>query len=452
MRATLVAIALILGFATAIAWHLRPGSSNDGVVQLGWTTLFSQERREQAELYNELHPENRIVPDYNYTNLDKILVQASSGVGAVLVDVYGPDELQTLVEAGIAMPLPRPASPRAPWKGSEALTSYDGERYAASVMVWADILYINRSVFEELGIASPTESLTWTDFFELCEKIRLSAHNRGIGIVPLPALPWSVFFASRRGEYFSRDGTQPQLTGLELHEAFALHRDAIFSLRIALSETELKVLSPKSNATAMFADGQFAMMIGAMWHMKWFRRYGQLQRHDGGGKNLRITAVPLPHFGNCPPSYLIHGRGMAINALSPVRERAVSVLEHLQSPDHAALINRQLDGLPPNPVYSTFDKESVEPDPDLDVRAAHAASLFAMAHGYTRRASPYYLSGDVERLLADKVQRLETDPAADIGNLLADAEMALEVLRERRMRRDHTLSQRYKSALKEKPK
>lgn len=451
MRAYLLTLTIGLSLATLVAWQLRPAPPTDGAIELGWTTLFSPERKAQADLYNKFHPGYRIVMDLNYTNLDKILVQASSGVGAALVDVYGPEQLQTLVEAGIAMRVPQPAGRVTNWPGAEALTAYEGESYAASVMTWADIIYCNLNVFAELDIAPPKGLLTWDEFFSLCQKIRTTAQARGLAVHPLPTLSWQVFFASRHGEYFAPDGTRPQLTGAELREAFALHHAAIFTERVALSAVELKALASQPNTAAMFAEGRFAMMIGAKWHLKWFRRHQQLQRSTGGDSTqLRLGVVPIPHFRDCAPAYLIQGRGLAVNALSPVREQAVTVLTHLQSPEHAALINQQLDGLPPNPRYASLDAEETDSDPALAVPAAHAASLFAMAHGYTRRQSPYYLSGDVERLLAEKIQRLETAPSVDIRRLLVEAEAELEVLRERRMRRDPRLAARFADAVKEK--
>ena len=80
----------------------------DWRTQLTWVSDPNPQRRPQIEAFNRRHPDCflRLIPaDLSGMNVQRNVVQACSGVGAAILDVWGIHELQMYVNAGILLKL-----------------------------------------------------------------------------------------------------------------------------------------------------------------------------------------------------------------------------------------------------------------------------------------------------------------------------------------------------------
>lgn len=76
--------------------------------------------------------------------------------------------------------------------------------------------------------------------------------------------------------------------------------------------------------------------------------------------------------------------------------------------------------LPGNPRYARL---GVEPGPPaLDRMALQSATEEAIGMGYSPRRSPFLLSSDVARVLAEQANRLESNPELSTDALLKTAD------------------------------
>jgi ABC-type glycerol-3-phosphate transport system substrate-binding protein len=92
----------VLILASLVAWKISPGAVHDGKTLLFWVSDDNPARREQMDLFNQLHPQYELRLDAGNSGMDKVMVQSSSGVGPDIFDCYGVNQLEVYVASGIA--------------------------------------------------------------------------------------------------------------------------------------------------------------------------------------------------------------------------------------------------------------------------------------------------------------------------------------------------------------
>ena len=395
--------------------------------------------------------------------MQKIIVQATSGVGPDTFDVYGgPPDVQAYVEAGILWDITDRA--RAGgfsmdgdlWPGLRDAVSYQGRQYTYPANAGTSLLLYNKNVFDRLGVPYPSADLTWEDFFALTGRFpHDEADPRSLHAVT--GLDWKAFFNSVGGEFFSADGTRLALREGGLREAFQMHHDLLFKYRAAPRTLDLKALSAQGGwggSFTYFAEGQFAMLVSGRWSLIALRQAHQDQenrlrrweadpQHDPAARPelLRIGVVMLPHFAGQPRRYSGDTRAVGINAYSPHREEALQFLQYLAGPEYSRTVNAGVDSLPGNPKYAA---DGVEPgDPDLSEIEVHHQAVEALAFARVPRLSPFLLTNDVLRVLGDQINRMEVSPELPVDELLEAARQELDSLLRRNLERDPRLKAEY---------
>src|SRR4051812_4399242 len=85
-----------------VAWATAPDPAPVGKAPLVWVSDDNPCRREHIELFNRLNPDLHLILDPDNAGQEKVIVQATGGVGPDLFDCYGINELRAYVGAGIA--------------------------------------------------------------------------------------------------------------------------------------------------------------------------------------------------------------------------------------------------------------------------------------------------------------------------------------------------------------
>jgi len=154
-----------------------------------------------------------------------------------------------------------------------------------------------------------------------------------------------------------------------------------------------------------------------------------------------MGSVPTPHFEGRSPAYVVGVRCIAINAMSPHREEALSFLKYLAGEEYSRVVNQGRDGLPCNPEFAMT---GVDPgDPNLGEAEMHQHVLDGMKHTYSQKKSPFLFMTDVDRILQTALDRMETRPELKIEEILSDAQKELELLMQRNLDRSPELLKKY---------
>lgn len=452
-----------LSALSAVAMLTRPGDPHPGKIPLVRTVDGNPRRSLEVDAFNRMHPDLGLRLDLSSNQLEKIIVQSSSGVGPDLFDVGGGTQLQTYVESGIALNVTRPAKKlgfalqNAVWPAVAGEVSEQGGQYSYPANVGSNILIYNKTVFDQLGVPYPTQNMTWDKFFALAKRVTRRA---GVNtIYGASGVSWRLFFESLHGEFFSPDGTRLLLTQEPLRQSFQMHHDMLFKYRIAPTSLEMKAMSGQGGWGAgdlnQFADGRFGMISIGKWALVSLRpayqdQVAKLKKWQQTTPRvaatrpavMRLGSVMLPYYAGHAPCYGVGSRSVAVNALSPHRDRAVEFLQFLASKEYAELVNQGVDNLPGNPKYAYAGLEPGEPA--LSEMEMHNNMVKTMAHGYQPRRSPFLLTSDVERVLNDQISRIESDPDLPVSDALSQAQQELERLLQRNLDRDPKLKAKYR--------
>lgn len=455
-------LVLILLGGVAMIW--RPDDAPAGKTPLVWVSDNNPTRMLQIAGFNEEHPDFNLRLDYGNNGVQKIILQCASGVGPDIFD-YGDEDMGTYVEAGILWDVTEAAdkmgfsAQKNGWPASVNTYTYNDRQYGFPCNTGAQILIYNKNVFDFLGLPYPEGSMTWEQFVELSKQVSQLAKEK-LGersvIFPVTGANWRIFFDNQKGEYFNEEGLPNLVNSPELKKAFEWHRDFVFKYRFTPTSVEANAMSGQGGFGAgnlnQFAGNRFSMIVTGYWSLIAFGRAHQQQMaylekqgikvediKNPLERPIRLGGVMVPNFQGLPPYYRVQSRVAGINARSPRREEALQFLQYLAGPTYSKYLNEGKDWLPGNPEYANL---GVEPGPeDLQRQQLQKITEGAMAYGFSPRRSPFVLTTDVNRVLAEQISRLESNPEIPVESLLQAAQDNLMVLMRRNLERNPTLKQ-----------
>lgn len=97
---------------------------------------------------------------------------------------------------------------------------YGGKQYALPYECAPKLMFVNKTILDEEGIALPGEEWTWDDFYGICSKVTKDKDGNGVpdqfGVV---GYTWADAFDANGVELFNAQGTECRLTGEAVREA-----------------------------------------------------------------------------------------------------------------------------------------------------------------------------------------------------------------------------------------
>ena len=300
--------------------------------------------RKQADLFHQMHPNItiKILQIPNNTNYD-VKVQTLIGGGAA-PDLFGSGDviLPTLFAKGYAKDL-SPYIARDKYDLSDFFNQefrafrYKGDVYALTDNWDTQMMYYNKDLFRQAGLAFPTKDWTWNDFRGAALKLtKGSGPNKQYGAVftswfaPVYDLIWSY-----GGDVFSADGkttllNQPAAVGAIQWLADLYNKDKVSPTPAQLGSNapELRFMSGK---VGMFVDG------GRWWASEFVGPPG-ITKFDW-------AAVPLPKGPKGRANFFhISCTLIAKNAKNP--DAAWEFLKFLMSKQGIAIVAADQQGIP----------------------------------------------------------------------------------------------------------
>lgn len=115
----------------------------------------------------------------------------------------------------------------------------DGVRYALPVECAPDLMFVNRTLLENEGIALPDLKWTWDDFYEICKKVTKDTDGNGtIDQVGVVDYSWEEAFASNNVTLFNKEGTESNFTDEKVYNAL-IFLDLLDVLHTGNGNTEI---------------------------------------------------------------------------------------------------------------------------------------------------------------------------------------------------------------------
>ncbi len=423
-----------------VAWATAPDRAPVGKTPLVWVSDDNPCRREHIDLFNQLNPDLHLILDPDNAGQEKVIVQATGGVGPDLFDCYGINELRAYVGAGIAWDVTDELAKMgvdvraSVWPAMLPYVELDGRVYGFPANTATDALFFNKDIFDEAGIPYPkSRPWTWEEFIPLAQRLTVRDANGRVKQYGcfIDFWQWRFFVRQWGGRVFSPDGTRCEIDSPQCIAAMRFLQDLIYKYKVMPSPSEEDAMMAQGgwgSAGIRFIGGRrVATAIGGRWWLSSLRQY----------TSLRLGAVEAPH--GPVREFLSYGKSTLINRKSPRREQALKFLQYMAGPQYNRLINLQADGMGPVKSYCT-DENLINPRfPQEDFHPVYREIQEA---GFPDEISPFANANAVGRLIGQQYELIRLN-AKSPEDAMREAARQVNELIAKELKRDPELKARY---------
>ena len=437
----LIGAMIVMSF---IAHELTPKGEDDGRVPLSWVTDPNPQRGPQIEAFNKMFPECRLRLDASNTGMTKILVQSTVGIGPDIFDVYGLEQMNTYVKAGILLDVTDIAKEMGfdrsvTYPAARTTFSVDGRQYGFPCNVNATVIFYNKALFDKHDVPYPSGHWTWDECVEVAKKLtHRKTDGRGYETFGLTRVDWKELLLQFGGSIFSPDLTRCTLDSDESIEAIQFYHDLHFKWHVMPTPSDKLAMSGEGGWGAgdirWFGNGRIAMIRIGRWGLIQFRKY----------KGLSLGVCYMPHVRGRRPVAFCRSRSAGVNAKSPRRDQAVKFLKFLASEPYCKLINLGADALPGNKAYGTTEHMHNDRHPEDDEYNHYFIDV--LRYGHPLDISPFVNPFVVNRIARREIERIlakDKTPA----EAMRDAARKINTEIRKNVAKDATLRVRYDQAI-----
>jgi len=382
-----------------------------GVVRIRWATDANPARDVQTSLFGEMYPGVEVVVDPGLGgDQTKLIVQCATGTGPDVVDVYSKEQMMALVDAGILLDL----TPYAEEMGFGVDKTYpamegglvvDGRQYRFPCNVWANCVVYNKRIFDDHGVPYPRDDWTWEEFIRVGKLLKDSPSKSGEEHIPFAnwnnTWLFGDLFWGAGGHFYTEDGLTCRLDSEEAVWTMRFYHDLMHVHNVVPTAAQLASISSQggwgSGGLTLFSGGKAAMISIGRWYIIQVPNYPQIAGALG--------AARLPRVGARESSGMTDARAAGINIKGRHIQEALKFLQYLASPEYSALIVKDGDSLPPNPLLAQSGEALVNPAvPDP---AFHQPFVDAEKSARPVDTSPFVDALQVQRWLVEHIDKVE---------------------------------------------
>ena len=206
------------------------------------------------------------------------------------------------------------------WPALLESASLNGSVYGFPRDIGLEVLYYNKAIFDEAGVAYPTDNWTWDDLLAAAEKLTVV---EGSGQVTRYALgmeggKWSLWLNQNKASILDdmRNPSKCTLTDPKAIEAIKFFAD-MMNKNYAMRDANL---SQAGGDASVFSNGQVAMII---------QNASRVSQFNAAGLNYDVATVPIPAGGQRAAS--AGGAAWVMSSGSDNKDAAWTFLSWLQS-------------------------------------------------------------------------------------------------------------------------
>ena len=235
------------------------------------------------------------------------------------------------------------------WPGLLESASYEGSVYGLPRDIEVNVLYYNKDIFDEAGVAYPADDWTWDDFLAAAEALAVKDASGNVERYALAAEggKWAKWVNQNGGAIFDdyRNPSKCLLAEPASIAGIQFFADLMNS-GLAMRSADL---NQAGGDASVFASGQAAMIL---------QNSSRVSAFNSAGLNYDIAPAPIPADGKRWNG--AGGAAWVMSAGSDNKEEAWTFLQWLQSADggqqlytEAGEIFPALQSVANSPVYMT---------------------------------------------------------------------------------------------------
>ena len=400
----LVALIAISGI---FAGGSKEGASDDGSVTLTfavWDYAQNPYLARIVEAFQAANPgitiEIQDTPAADYVT--KLNTQLNGGSDVDIFLVKESDKTKTFFDRGqltnLTPYIEADGIDMSAYNGTDANFIFDGNTYGMPVRTDQYVLFYNKDIFDEAGVAYPSNDMTWAEFEELAGKVTL-----GEGAT------------KKHGAYFHswnacvqnwgvQDGKHTIMSGE--YSFFKPYYEMVLRMQEAGTAMSFAQIQASGlSYTDIFAQGQVAMLPMGSWLIN-----TMVARNLSGESDVNWGVAVVPHAEDIPAGYTVGATTPAcINNASKNKDAAWKFVSFLCGPEGAQIMaeNGQIPSLSGEGYLETFASVEGMPEGVMD-------GLYAINIAPDRPAMDHVTEID-QMLLAEHQLNLLGEETVDEG-------------------------------------
>ena len=168
------------------------------------------------------------------------------------------------------------------------LSRINGDLYALPYVQSEWLLYYNKNIFDEAGIAYPTDDMTWDEFREVAKTLTKGEGAEKQWGFTMPDWPctWTGI-ASKKGKTFIKEDGTANRDDSAFRDALQFKYDLTMVDKSGPSLAENKVT--KAHYAKQFSAGNIGMMIAGDWV------HNNIKENLGGNYTFEYDVAAMPH-------------------------------------------------------------------------------------------------------------------------------------------------------------
>ena len=399
------------------------------------------------------YPKVDLELDCNNTGVMKVIIQAASGVGSPIIDVYQGKQLRQYVASGVLMDLTELAAEYGfgldktyPAVREEIVV--DGRQYTFPCNVSGWPLTINRGILEAEKLPLPKYDWNWDEFLTWCKavrKVRSDGRPVRFAVMPFGA---EYLWPGNGASIFNETMTRCVLDSPPAVEATQFYFDLIFRHEVMPTPKQESSLTEGGwgHRIKWLGNGMAVAHQVGRWALVTLRE-------DYEGFKPDVALIPYKVMA----MQFVSSRSAGINRNAPDPQLVAHFQQFLASKDYNDLIVFDADALPPNPHIIDPDNSShnrgffrppLYPNEFDENYSVHDKYRRAVTdHGVGREYSPFILPTVVEREIRywqEGIANRKLSVKDGMEKMTAKINLELQ----RTVERDPKLQARYADALK----
>lgn len=261
----------------------------EAIPLLVWSTDDNPARQTQMRLFRRWHLREygepiAIMTDPSNRETTKMVIQSLGGAGADIIESYGPRQLTSLVESGIAWDLTEIAESRGftadrCFEAARSSFVHKGRQYGFPANVGYEVVLYHKDLFAEAGIEAPRGGVSMERLVEMAAALTVESPTipggKRFGIVGVH--PWKMTL-SNGARFFSEDGSECIFNSPEAVEGMQAVHDLMYRYRVMPTPAETASMAAAAGFTGggnnglYFASRLTAMALGGRWEYVSFAR------------------------------------------------------------------------------------------------------------------------------------------------------------------------------------
>jgi multiple sugar transport system substrate-binding protein len=370
-----------------------------------WVVDPNPIRVDQIALFNQKYPDVKVINDPD-AGPQRVLTQLAGGVPPEVFAIYSPQSVALFDRKDVLEDL-RPWAARYGvdmemfWPQLDGYIYAGGDRVNGRILGFPDncgcyVLFYNRRLFREAGIAEPNGAWTWAQFTEAAKALTKrdqSGRPLQFGTVLPPPYLLEMFLWQLGGSWYNEDGTRCMLDTPEAAETFEWWASLRRTHGVAPSATEEQSMAPLGGwggSQNLFKAEKAAMIVTGRWlSIEWRKN-----------RDLDWDIAPVPYGRD--RKGMLESKVYAIPRSTRQKELAFLYLRHLVSPEDQKLVADYGDGIP------SVQRFCSEPwflfNPKYPNERRNQLYIDEMKYARLKQQSPW-----VQQLDVDTIRDTETD-------------------------------------------